>query len=213
MDAQGVRVLGQRVLAEQVRAVLGEVGVASELFVGLATSARDGLSAAMPGIDIVVVTRTSGLDSCAVVKKAFLSRPILAVVMPGAERVAAHWAKTRRGPDANVAWPCTGEAILNACRQASESAKVRRPWFPLSWAPPLLFSVAVIVVAGLLLTDHWILPTWVLPILLGLQVLCYEPYVTVHPRMYRVAGLISLIAGLLVVAERVIFFGWSRVLH
>lgn len=205
--------LGQRDLAEQVRAVLGEVGVASELFVGLATSARDGLSAETPGIDIVVVTRTSGLDSCAFVKKAFWSRPILAVVMPGAERVTAHWAKTRRGPDATLAWPCTGEAILNACRQASESAKVRRPWFPLSWAPLFIVPVVLVVNFVLMLMGRWIIPAWTIQILLGLQFLCLAPFVMFSPRMFRVVGLISLIVGLLVVAERVIFFGWARLLH
>jgi len=206
-------VLGQKDLAEQVHRALGESGVAAEIFRGLPSSARDGLSATTPGVDVVVVSEASGLDYCAVVKKAVRSRPVAAVVMPGAERRTAHWAKTRGGPDASVVWPCTGEAIVEACRRASESAKVRRPWIPLSWAPLFILTAAAIGVILADLLGQRILPSGSFLFLCGLQFLYIDRYSAVRLRFLRILGLIEAILGLVVVAERLIFHGWSGLLH
>jgi hypothetical protein len=198
MSTTGVRVLGRRDLAEQVHEVLCAAGASAEIFQRSPSTAGADLSATTSEVDVVVVTDGSGLDYCNVVKKASWSRPVAAVVMHGMEPNVANWAKSRFGPDASVIWPCTGEAIIEACGRARESSRTRRPRVRLSGSFISILVLMAIQVGALIgnYSHPDIFPTWINSVASSLMMILLSRHTAMGVKLLRIFGTMFLIMAL-----------------
>lgn len=137
--APSIRVFGSSDLAVPVHAALVSAGADAQLpggAVGAAVRPADA-----PGtVDVVCLNNIVDLQWAVALKKVDPHHCLLAVGPVERKLALAAAAELRRGPDAYVTWPATGEALLSGVERAVQA--VSRGERQRRWSPSLITGVA-----------------------------------------------------------------------